>query len=442
MNTHMSAHDWPYAALAFLVAIVCLSFALHARRKKHLIDDLPTSKVAGVFVGLVELKGTAESENPFVSYLREVRCIQYQWRVEEHWRKTETETYRDKDGKTRTRTKTTSGWRTVDRGGRVGTFYLRDDSGVIRVLPKGARIEPLRVFSQQCRRQDPLYYSKGPRRSVPNSTHKRRFTEEAIPLHTPLYVVGKARERHDIVAPEIADAADVKLFLISTRSEEEVSSGYGVTYWGLGLLGIAIQMLWHFFIWQSHPAPGTLWLQYGWGWWVLYLAAWVSGWLGMTYNSLVCVRARMRRAWSTVDVELKRRATLIPGLMHVLQGLKAHERTVQEALIHLRAQQGATEPGQAGPDPQGCAAPVRAVAEAYPVLKTDTAFQKLQAELIHTEERIALARGYFNEVCTHYNTRLALWPDHMVARLGRFTPHPLIVAHNFERAQVRVNLQD
>ncbi|MCC5845112.1 MAG: LemA family protein [Verrucomicrobia bacterium] len=291
---------WTFSGLAFLAAVVCLSLGLHARRKKHLIDDLPTSKVAGVFIGLVELKGTAESEAPFVSHLRGARCVQYQWRVEEHWRKTETVRYRDKDGNSRTRTKTTSGWRTVDRGGRIGPFYLRDDTGVIRIL----------------------------------------------------------------------------------------------------------------------------------------------GWLGMTYNSLVCVRERMRRAWSTVDVELKRRATLIPKLVNVLQGLKAHERSVQEAVMHLRTQQGATEPGRAGPDPRGCVSQLRAAVEAYPVLNTDAAFRKLQTELVHTEERIALARSYFNEVCTHYNTRLEVWPDRLVARLGAFPPHPLIVAHDFERAEVRVNLVD
>lgn len=116
-DPEMTARYWTFSAVAFLIAALCLTLALHARRKKHLIDDLPTSKVAGVFLGLVELKGTAESEEPLMSYLKELRCVQYQWRVEEHWRKTERETYRDKDGNVRTRTKTTSGWRRVDGGG-------------------------------------------------------------------------------------------------------------------------------------------------------------------------------------------------------------------------------------------------------------------------------------------------------------------------------------
>src|ERR1044072_9676145 len=86
---------WLGAALA----LACLLFALRSGKRKRLVDNLPTSKTSGVFIGLVELKGTAESAQPLTSYLASQPCVQYQWRVEEHWSRTVTETYTDSDGK-------------------------------------------------------------------------------------------------------------------------------------------------------------------------------------------------------------------------------------------------------------------------------------------------------------------------------------------------------
>lgn len=80
--------------LGGLIALGCLIVALSFLRRKRLIEDLPTSKTQGVFIGLVELKGTAESERLLTSYLTEIPCVQYAWQIEEHWSRTETETYR------------------------------------------------------------------------------------------------------------------------------------------------------------------------------------------------------------------------------------------------------------------------------------------------------------------------------------------------------------
>ncbi|MGO8931398.1 MAG: hypothetical protein ACLQU3_31470 [Limisphaerales bacterium] len=70
-------------ALGAVVALVCLLFGLRAGKRQRLVDNLPTSKTTGVFIGLVELKGTAEAEQSLVSYLTEARCVQYTWKVEE-----------------------------------------------------------------------------------------------------------------------------------------------------------------------------------------------------------------------------------------------------------------------------------------------------------------------------------------------------------------------
>jgi len=179
------------------------------------------------------------------------------------------------------------------------------------------------------------------------------------------------------------------------------------------------------------------------GWMAVgYAACWGLGWLWMTYNSLVDLRQRVKRAWTLVDIELKRRAELIPGLVQVLEALREHERGVLELLARLRAQTEATEPGEPGPDPLGCATALRSVVEAYPQLTAHTGFESLQSRLVNTEQRIALARGYFNEICRFFNTRIQTFPGLWIARLGGMTEHPLLSAHEFERAQVELLFED
>jgi len=108
--------------LGSLGALGCLIAAFRALRHKRLIDDLPTSKTQGVFIGLAELKGTAESETPLMSYLAGVSCVLYDWHVEEHWSRMVTETYTDAKGHTQTRTRVESGWKKIAEGGQSVPF--------------------------------------------------------------------------------------------------------------------------------------------------------------------------------------------------------------------------------------------------------------------------------------------------------------------------------
>ena len=82
------------------------------------------------------------------------------------------------------------------------------------------------------------------------------------------------------------------------------------------------------------------------------------------------------------------------------------------------------------------------LAESYPVLKTDTAFLNLQKQLIETEQRIALARAYFNDIATSYNTKLEVFPDSLIGGLTGFKTASLLTAEDFERARVEVKLAE
>ncbi|MBA3685910.1 MAG: hypothetical protein H0W72_11815 [Planctomycetes bacterium] len=188
----MSPLAWTalFAVLGSGIAGACLVFGMSRELRWRLIADLPTSKTTGVFIGLVELKGTAELDAPLQCHLCDRTCVWHRWTIAEHWSKTETETYRDAQGRSRTRTKHSSGWTTVDSGGDALPFHLRDDYGAVQVIPDGADVDGVEVLGVDCDSSHPLYYGKGPPGAIMHSDHRRRFTESAIPIDQPLFVNG------------------------------------------------------------------------------------------------------------------------------------------------------------------------------------------------------------------------------------------------------------
>jgi len=430
---------WIVPLVGGLLAWLCLWRAYVAGRRFLLVENLPTSKTTGVFIGLVEIKGTAEVATPLTSYLAATSCVLYNWSVEERWSRTVTETYQDSNGRTQTRTRRESGWTSVGGGGEQTPFYLLDDCGAVLVRPDGAKIEPLTVFSETCSPVDALYYGKGPVTSIMNSDNVRRFSETAIPLHASLYIVGQARERSDLVAAEIASDPLAPLFLISTREEKQVSKGYRGWRWGwmifgfvLALGGLALGIL-------MTGADPELYLHEYFIAAAVYLACAFFGWALLVFNGFIDLRQRVNSAWAQVEVQLKRRFDLIPSLVDIVKALRGYEQGLQTDLADLRRQLSATAPGTAGQNHQAVSVTVSALAERYPDLKSDTAFLNLQKNLTDTENRIALARGYFNEIATYYNTRISLFPDKLIAGWAGMHPRILMEAGDFERAPVSVD---
>ena len=253
-------------------------------------------------------------------------------------------------------------------------------------------------------------------------------------------MIGQARERQDLVAAEIAKDPHAPLFLISTRSEEQVRSSYQWSYWGWLIFGRVLAIAG----WVIRDAAEErdvatrvpLYLLPATG----YGVAAVMAWVWMVYNSLVELRHRVRQAWAQVDVQLKRRQDLIPNLIAIVQGLKDHEQSLQRALAELRAQLAATPPEASGPDHHGVTHQLQVLVEQYPQLQSQRSFQELHQNLVDTEQRIALARSYINDIATFYNTRLERVPDRFVAGLAGLTPQPLLSAMDFEREPVQVAL--
>jgi LemA protein len=142
------------------------------------------------------------------------------------------------------------------------------------------------------------------------------------------------------------------------------------------------------------------------------------------YNGLIRSRVRTREAWSGIDVQLKRRADLIPNLVETVRGYAAHERQTFENVTRARAmlQQAGTaaEAAQANNFLTQTLRSLFAVAENYPELKANQNFLDLQNELSDIEEKIAYARQFYNRNVTDFNTRIQTFPNVVVANMFGF----------------------
>jgi len=142
------------------------------------------------------------------------------------------------------------------------------------------------------------------------------------------------------------------------------------------------------------------------------------------YNGLVRARVRTREAWSGIDVQLKRRADLIPNLVETVRGYAAHERQTFESVTRARAmlQQAGTaaEAAQANNFLTQTLRSLFAVAENYPELKANQNFLDLQNELSDIEEKIAYARQFYNRNVSVFNTRIQTVPNVIIANMFGF----------------------
>ena len=407
----------------------CLLLALNAGRKRRLLDDTPISKALGVFVGEVEVEGVCVRRDPFISYLAEKPCVVYRWSVGEHWRRARQETYTDDKGRTRTRTVIDTGCDTVASGGESGGFYIQDDTGYVWVNPEGADMDTNLIFERDVDESDPLYYEKGPSEAVEGSTGERSFTEYGLVIGTPLFVRGRASERPDIVAAQIKHEDKADMFFITTRKAHEVSEGKATAFvlWNVfgallaGGFGMALMA-------GARPEVAPFGLVLG---VMLYLVALGFGWVWMVFNSITGLRNRVRQAQSLIDVQLKRRADLLPPLVACVQGFRAHEAAVQTLVAALRAQ-------AAGARTAALAPLLVAVTERYPDIRAQESFDELRKNLVETEDRIALARAYHANIATFYNTRLQRVPDRYVADIVKMQPEPLFEAEGFERQAQKI----
>jgi LemA protein len=150
------------------------------------------------------------------------------------------------------------------------------------------------------------------------------------------------------------------------------------------------------------------------------------------YNGLVKARLRVREAWSAIQVQLQRRASLIPNLVETVKGYAQHERGTLESVTQARAAlQQAGTPAQAAEANNMLTGALRtlfAVAEAYPDLKANQNFLSLQDDLQDTEDKISYARTYYNANVRTYNEKVQTVPTALLAGMFGFQPEQFFEA--------------
>jgi len=169
----------------------------------------------------------------------------------------------------------------------------------------------------------------------------------------------------------------------------------------------------------------------------------IVGWLILAYNRLVVLRNRIENAWSQIDVQLKRRADLIPNLVETVKGYASHEKEVfqrvTEARSALMKAEGVRDQAEANNMLTGALKSLFAVAENYPELKANQNFMMLQEELSGTESKIAYARQFYNDSVLTYDNMREKFPSNIVANMFGFKEREYFTVEEGERGPVTVD---
>ncbi|WP_299480228.1 LemA family protein [uncultured Roseibium sp.] len=161
-------------------------------------------------------------------------------------------------------------------------------------------------------------------------------------------------------------------------------------------------------------------------WIVLALLIALSVYAIILYNTLVKKRQMVEEGWSGIDVQLKRRANLIPNLVETVKGYAAHEKETLDAVTHLRTSANAVPKedvaGRAKAEGALGQALGRlfAVAEAYPDLKASQNFSDLHQSLDEIENAIQMSRRYYNGAVRGLNVGVESFPSNLIATQFKF----------------------
>ena len=149
-------------------------------------------------------------------------------------------------------------------------------------------------------------------------------------------------------------------------------------------------------------------------------------------------------AWAQIDVQLKRRADLIPNLVETVKGYAKFEKSVLEGVTQARsALMSAKSPKEAANADNmlaGALKSVFAIAEAYPTLKANENFKALQEELSSTENKVAFARQFYNDMVMKWNTMIVVFPNNMISGMFNLSKErEFFKATEEERKNVKVD---
>jgi len=167
---------------------------------------------------------------------------------------------------------------------------------------------------------------------------------------------------------------------------------------------------------------------------VVYLVA--------SYNGFVVLKTRILEALSGIDVQLKRRADLIPNVVETVKGYAKHEKTVfndvTKARSSLMKAETVHDKAEANNMLTGALKSLFAVAEAYPDLKASANFQDLQRQLEDTEDKVAYSRQFYNSNVLDFNAKVQMFPSNLIANAFGFSVFEFFEAEEEAKKSVKV----
>jgi LemA protein len=176
---------------------------------------------------------------------------------------------------------------------------------------------------------------------------------------------------------------------------------------------------------------------------LIFLLVTLAGYVIGIYNGLVRVSASVKLAWSNIDVLLVQRHDELPKLVEVCRQYMQYEADTLERVMRARSGIDAARSsgnvnslGLAERELRTGLSGLYAVAERYPDLKANQAYQLLQARISGLETAIADRREVYNDAVNANNVRIQAFPEVLVARLGDFPPAKLLHFQGDEKADV------
>ena len=164
----------------------------------------------------------------------------------------------------------------------------------------------------------------------------------------------------------------------------------------------------------------------------------------VSYNGFVKENNKVKEAFATMDVYLKKRWDLIPNIVETVKGYAKHEKETLEEVIKLR--NGAydnmsdDEKIKANEKLSSGISKIMALAEAYPELKANENFKDLSNQLVKVEDEIANSRKYYNATVRDFNNKVEMFPSNIVAKLLGYKSKNMFEANEEERQNVKVSL--
>lgn len=142
------------------------------------------------------------------------------------------------------------------------------------------------------------------------------------------------------------------------------------------------------------------------------------------YNGLVSSRNKVKDQWSQIDVQLKKRADLIPNIVETVKGYVKHEKETLEDVIKARnalnTASTVEDEMKANNQITGALNKLFALSEAYPELKANENFMSLQKDLKDIEDKISYARQFYNDSVMTYNNKVQMFPTNIIANIFNF----------------------